>query len=251
MKRYTIALLFTLNIFAGEYYAKVEPIHIYEIKSATQGEVVLARSELEGSIVKNEILVEIDNELDKKNIAHLQNTIKILEERIKHEEEISDLRSKTYEKIRELSTKPDVQKDEQLIAALNAKISLGRQKEQLIQIKTNLDELKKRVEQKSIKGENLYVYKIFPSKGDYLRAGDPVATLMDTSGAKAVFFITKEDAQNLKEKKIYLDNKLFLGTIKKEYIIADSTNVSSYKIELELPAPNRFSELIKIEIKDR
>lgn len=235
--------------FAGEYYAKIEPIETYDIKSAAQGEVVTAKRGLEGTVGQDGAIVQLDSSLDEATLKNQKTLLQLLRSRIALQKKISDIHNDNYQKIRSLKSKSQTQKDDFLVAAVSSDIALNQLQEQLVRTRITIGELEKNIENKNIKAKNLYIYRIYPSIGDYLRVGDNVATLMDISKAKAVLFLTKEDAQNLKNLSIYIDGKKMVQGFSKVLKVTDAQNISAYRAEIELEAPKRFSEVIKIELK--
>ena len=61
MKIIWICLLSISTIFASEYYAKLEPIESYQIKSAVSGKVIYSNSKIEGLKANNSTIIEIDS----------------------------------------------------------------------------------------------------------------------------------------------------------------------------------------------
>ena len=60
MKIIWIFLLSLSTIFASEYYAKLEPIDSFQVKSAVAGKVVFSNSKIEGSKANNSTIIELD-----------------------------------------------------------------------------------------------------------------------------------------------------------------------------------------------
>jgi len=79
--------------------------------------------------------------------------------------------------------------------------------------------------------------------------GSPLIEIADLSQARLTIFVTYEDLQKIKQNKLTIDAKKIKYKIVKILKIADSKNISGYKVELVIPAPKIFSSLVKIEIK--
>jgi len=62
-------------------------------------------------------------------------------------------------------------------------------------------------------------------------------------------FVTDEDLKKLKSSQILINNKRQKYKIVKILKVADTTNLSGYKVEIEIEPPKIFSKLIKVEIR--
>jgi hypothetical protein len=67
--------------------------------------------------------------------------------------------------------------------------------------------------------------------------------------AKLTIFLSAEDMQGAKEKALYIDGKKSDYKIDRLWTIADAQHLSSYKAEIIVDAPERFSNLVKVELK--
>jgi len=63
--RYLILLLSPLIVFAKVHYAKVEPYETITLKSAVSAQVTQSKIGLEGTNIKNSIIIKLDDKLDK------------------------------------------------------------------------------------------------------------------------------------------------------------------------------------------
>ena len=105
------------------------------------------------------------------------------------------------------------------------------------------------ISNKVLKQNNSYIYNIAVEIGDYVNPGTLLYTAMDLSKGKLVIYIPIDSANDIKSKTIYLDGKKSDLTISKLYTIADSKHISSFKCEIIINSPKKFSKLTKIEFK--
>jgi hypothetical protein len=72
----------------------------------------------------------------------------------------------------------------------------------------------------------------------------------DASRAKLVLFLEPEELANVKQKKVYINDKETELKVDKVWNVADEKYISSYRAEIYMPAPKgHFSELVKVELK--
>jgi len=93
-------------------------------------------------------------------------------------------------------------------------------------------------------GEPLYV-----KKGDYVNPGTLLYTAYDLSSAKVEVFVPIKQADTLKNKTIYINDKKTNLKINKMHNVADTKHISSYKCEIILNKPTKFSEVLKVSFK--
>lgn len=261
-----IFLMVSLNLLLAEvYYARVEPFEKYTFKASASGEVTYSNLDLEGKFSKNELIVKVDDKLDKidlentkAKLAILNKNLQVLNEEIENLQEMVKIKKSNYEKTKKLKTKSKVEKDRDLFDLLTSQNALLQTKEKVLSIKTQIEELdykrealKDTIAKKSIYAKELYIYKVNVKDGDYVSFGTALFEAHDISKAKLTFFISKEDLADTKKKEIYLDEKLTEFKIDKIYRVADSEFISAYRAEIYIPAPKLFSKLIKIELKPK
>ena len=263
--KFLIILFFAfISLEATEYYSKAEPKELFKIKSAVNGEVVFVDDSFEGRDSNGVVIVKIDDKIDradliasKQKLKFLNTNISLMRESLANSKKVADINSDNYNRVKNLNSYSKTQKDTKLLAMINAKNSyitlrtslenLKTQKEDLIlKIKT----LKDRIDKKNIEvKKGKYIYKIYPRTGDYLNPGSPILDAYDTSAAKLVIFVPFDDLKDLKEKQIYLDGKKSRYKIDKIWKVADTQNISSYRVEILIDRPKQFSKLVKIEFK--
>lgn len=88
------------------------------------------------------------------------------------------------------------------------------------------------------------------NKGDFVNMGTPLAQLKDLTSAKLVLFLERDELKNIKEKSIYIDDKVSEYKISKVWEVADEKFISSYRTEIIIKNPKEsFSKLLKVEFK--
>ncbi len=261
------AILFMLSIgtlYAGEYFAKVEPIESYHIKSAVNGQVLSSDDSHEGQSGDGSVIVHIDDKIDKSNLKSLTTKFQTIKENIELSKDvIKNLQNSmrisydSYNRVKNLSSYTRVQKDAKLSAYLstknaflNAKINLQNLISQRDDLKAKITALKDTIEKKSITVKNsLYINKIYPKVGDFLRVGEMVVDAYDLSRGKITIFLSSDEVDEVKKRKIFIDGKETDYKISKIFKVADSKNISSYRCEIIIKPPKTFSKLVKVELQ--
>lgn len=250
-------------MYGDIYYAKLEPYETYVIKSDVAGKVVYSDLSKEGKWVKDALVVKIDDKTDKddlktsmKKLSDLKEMEKLTLQNIKALKRTYEIKKRNYDRIKDLKTKSNFEKDNQLITVIAANASLLNAKQSLVNLQSSIKDLeykifvlKDRIEKKNITIKDRFIYKLNVKKGDYVAPGVLVMSVMDTSKAKAVIYLSYEDKENLDKKTIYINGKKTTFKFNKVWNVADSVNISSYRAELYLPKPKEFSKVIKIELR--
>jgi len=250
VKKLFISLLLFINLQANEYYSKAEPIDTYQIKSDVSGKVVYADELKEGRYGDDNLVVKIDDKIDlidlKSTKIEYENTQKLIEIAKKSYE--TDLSA--YNKIKDLKTYSKTQKDTKLLKMLSSKTTLLNYQTNLSKLKLKLETLKDKIDKKNIKiSKKYYILKVYPKKWDYINFGSPLIDVADLSKAKLTIFVTSSDLKKIKTDNLLIDGKKQKYKIIKILKVADSVNLSGYKVEIEIAPPKIFSKLIKVEIK--
>jgi hypothetical protein len=228
--------LFTISsIFANEYYAKLEPIESYQVKSATAGKVIYSNSDVEGLKANNSTIIELDSVLNKVELEQSKNKLKFIEDMLRIEKN-------NYDRLNQVSSKSEFEKDTQKLKVINLESSKA---DMMIKIET----LKDIIANKKLVEKSNYIFNIAVKEGDYVNAGTLLYEAKDLSKGKLEIFVPIAQIDEIKNKKIYLDGVKSDTKISKIYDVADATNISSYKVELILTNIQTFSRLVKIEFK--
>jgi len=234
--KYIISLLIlSMNLIAQDYYAKVEAVSQYNIKSAISGKVTLSNISKESTFVKDDLIIKIDDKINKIELKQTQN-------KIRNQKKILNIQKQTLNSFNKVSSKSKFDKDKQKIVVLSTQIVLN-------DLQTKVYTLKDIIKNKNIRVKNLYINKIFVNKDDFVNPGTLLLRAYDLSKGKLIIFVNKNDIQNIKEKTILIDDKNVDVFINKVYKTTDDKHLSSYKVELILPKVELFSKLVKISIK--
>jgi hypothetical protein len=229
-----LVLLSSLS-FAVEYFAKVEPITTYNIKSSVSGKVFYVNKHLESKRVKNEVIIQIDDKINKIDLKQTQLKLNNLKEILK-------LEKSTLESFKKVSSKSRFDKDNQKIKILNINSSIS-------DIKIKIATLKDVISKKLLIENDNYIYNIAVEIGDYINPGTLLYTAMDLSKGKVSVYLPINKAKKILTKTIYMDGIKTNLKISKLYNVADTKHISSFKCEIIIPKPKLFSALVKIEFK--
>jgi glycerol-3-phosphate cytidylyltransferase-like family protein len=235
MKILLICLFVISSVFANEYYAKLEPLESYSIKSAVSGKVIYSNSKIEGLKANNSTIIEIDSQVNKIELEQSKNKLRLIDEMIKIEKN-------NYDRLNQVSSKSAFEKDTQKLKVINLESSRA---DMLIKIET----LKDTIANKKLVEKSNYIFNIVVKDGDYINAGTLLYEAKDLSKGKLEIFVPIAQIEEIKNKEIFLDGVKSDIKISKIYDIADTTNISSYKVELILDNVKTFSRLVKIEFR--
>ncbi|AXH15741.1 HlyD family efflux transporter periplasmic adaptor subunit [Malaciobacter mytili] len=234
--RLLVIFFFTMNLaFASVYYAKLEPINSYQIKASVSGKVIFSNDELEGKLANNSTVIELDSYVDRVDLEQTKNKLKSINNMISIEQ-------RNFERLTKVSSKSEFEKDTQKIKVINLETSKA---DTLIKIANLEDSIKN----KKLVEKSNYIYNINVKEGDYVTPGTLLYEAKDLSKGKLEIFIPIADIEDIKTKNIYIDDKKSDIKITKIYDVADSEHISSYKVEIHIKNPKKFSRLIKIEFK--
>lgn len=257
-----LPLILPFLLLAKEHMVQVEPFETYHIKSSVAASVTEAKTALEGKNVKNALAVKMDDKSDKirlksliKKRKALLKTLKIEQENLTNLRRLKEIKKRNYERIKNLSTKSQYEKEQRLSDYLNANSLYLNQmskienlKIQLADIESSIGVLKDTIAKKSIYLSG-YVYKIYPKKGDFVAMGAPLADVADTSRAKVTLYLDREELKNIDKKSIYIDGKRSDVEIYIKKIIPDKVHITQYEVQMIIPKPKIFGNLVKVEIK--
>ena len=257
-------LFLPLLLVAQVHYAKLEPFETYVIKSAVSGQIIKADETQEGIIGSENVIVQIDDKVDRAQYRALQQSLGVLkesltltQEMLKNSETVFKIDFDYYNRIKDLKTKSKREKDRiysTMIASknqvLNFKQNIATLKKQIADTKSQLVKLKDIIEKKAIKAKNLYIYKVVVREGDFVNPGKLLIKAMDLSKGRLTIYIDIDEAKDIFKKRIYINDKLTNYKINKLIRVADETHISAYRVEIVVDNPNNlFSKLLKVEIK--
>ncbi|PPK62463.1 hypothetical protein B0F89_10355 [Malaciobacter marinus] len=234
--RYLLVFFISANfVFASVFYAKLEPINSYKIKSNVSGKVIFSNESIEGKKANNSLIIELDSYVDRVDLKQTQNKLEAVNSMI-------EIESKNYERMKRVSSKSDFEKDNQKLKVINLQTTKA-------DIKIKIANLKDSIKNKKLIEKNNYIYNINVKRDDYVTPGTLLYEAKDLSKGKLEIFVPIDDIEKIKSKDIYIDDKKSDIIVSKIYDVADSEHISSYKVELHLNNVKKFSRLVKVEFK--
>ena len=235
MKIIWICLLTISSIFANEYYAKLEPIDSFQVKSAVAGKVIYSNSKIEGLQANNSTIIEIDSLVNKVELEQSKNKLRFIDEML-------EIEKNNYNRLNQVTSKSEFEKDTQKLKVINLESSKA---DMIIKIES----LKDIINNKKLVEKSNYIFNIAVKDGDYVSPGTLLYESKDLSKGKLEIFVPISQIDEIKNKDIYLDGVKSNVKISKIYDVADDTNISAYKVELIIDDVKIFSRLVKIEFK--
>lgn len=235
MKYLLVFLTFLSTSFANEFYAKLEPIESFQVKSAVSGKVIYSNDKIEGKKANNTKIIEIDSYVDRIDLQQSSNKLKAITQMMEIEE-------KNYQRLLKVSSKSGYEKDNQKVKVINFQTTKA---DMLIKIANLKDNIKK----KKLVEKSNYIYNIAVKEGNYVTPGTLLYESKDLSSGKLEIFVPIADIDIIKNKKIYIDGKASDLKINRIFDVADSLHISSYKVKIIVNNPKTFSRLVKIEFK--
>jgi len=248
---------------AKEYYAKIEPFDILNVSSNVSGEVIYTDVIQEGKTLSKKSYIVMDDSLDRVELKSIESKIEAMNasmhhnrEMVKNYQEIIERKQENYNRIKDLKIKSSVEKDRDYFDLVNSQNSLlAIQKEmesitiQLGDLKVRRSQLKKSISDKHLSAPGYLLYKLLVKPSAFVNPGTPLAQLADVRKGKLTLFLSAKEAAEVQNKTIYFDGKPTSHRIEKIWKVADGTRISSYKAEILVSAPKRFSTLVKVEFK--
>lgn len=251
LKILSLCAVLMVDVWADVYYAKAEPFKKHLIKSNVAGKVIFANESIEGSVATSEPIIRIDDAVDQKEKLYLENQIKLLQNSVTNYQAVYEKRLDYYESIKGLRTKSKSSKDAAFYAQAAAKQSLNQAQIELAKTRQALFGLTKQIREKRIAFENWYVYDLHVLEGNYVTMGSLLVTVADISKVKLKLFLSAEDANNAHEKELYVNDVKSDLKLDQVWKISDSEHLSSYEARLILPTTKQFSQLVKVELKEK
>lgn len=263
MKFFIISGLIALQLCASVYYAKVEPVEVYTIKANTSGTVHAVAREYEGEVASGLVVVQLDDTLDKieltsstQKLAALKGMQEATKASLANLEAIAAVKEDQYARIKDLKTKAQTAKEAEYIAlmtannqAISTRSTLHNLESQIADLLFKIESLEDTIRKKRIELEGLLVYALHVNERDYVSVGTTLVEAHDVRQGKLTLFLSANDAQSVATKTIYLDDVPTSIKLDKLWPVADAQNISSYKAQIIIPAPEVFSRLVKVEFK--
>lgn len=259
-----ILILTPLLLFSKVHYAKLEPIETITLKSAISAQVTLVKMKLEGKRVSKDIIIKLDSRLDHIKLKSIKESITLIKKMLNTNREILSTledsfsrQEEYYNRIDTIQSASQTQKNNAFYSFVNSKTQylstkekIDSLKKQLVDLNYQIALLKDSISKKTISVKNRFIDKIFVNRGDYVNMGTPLAQLKDLTSAKLVLFLEADELKNIKNRRIYIDNKGTNYKISKIWSVTDEKYISSYRAEILIKNPKElFSKLLKVEFK--
>lgn len=230
-----LLLICAVSAWSSEYYAKLEPIQTYVIKSSVSGKVIFSNEKIEGFMADKSTIIEIDNYVEGIELKQIKNKLNFVSRMLKIEEQ-------NYKRLSKVKTRSAFDKDAQLLKSLN----LESTKADLLIRQATLKDI---IANKKLVEKDRYIYNINVKKGDYVTPGTLLYEAKDLGSGKLEIFVPINEVETLKNKTIYLDSEKTNLKIDKIFKVAHSKHISSYQVAIIVNNPKVFSRLVKIEFK--
>ena len=256
-------LLVGFVLHAKEYMAKVEPIYIYTIAANVSGEILFVDEDALGKKIVQKPVILIDDTTDKadleatrKKLDTLKRMIVLDTEVIENLQESLKRKQQNYDSIKALTVKSKTEKDAvyfDLVATKNQLLAMQKEVQNFLLQKADLEarivRLKKSIQDKRIFPKEMVLYEILVRKGEVATLGKPLVKVADTSKGLLTIYVGADELQNIRAKKVFLNGKETSYKASRSVSIADSVNISKYKVQIIIDAPKIFSKLVKVEFK--
>lgn len=264
MKLFLLILITVISLEANVYYSKIEPYGTRKISSNVIGVVTEANENLIGLTLMDKPYIVIDSQLDRDELAvvnekikYLKSTLIVNEKILKNLEETLEKKHANYERVKKLKIKSSIEKDREfyeLVSSENAPLITQKEmytlKNQLADLRLRKAQLEHSIEDKNLKAKNFKLYSLSVNIGEEVTKGTPLAILVDESRAILTIYLNEEDVADAKKKFIYINGQKTSYKIDRLLNIADSKNISKYKAQIIIKAPKIFSKLVKVELRD-
>ena len=263
MKILTLILLTSSLLLSKVYYSKVEPYEVRNISSNVSGVVEFIDEDMLGKKLSDKAYLQIDSELDTKELNYIKEKLFSLRDTVKVNEGILENLKKSLNKKREnyiqienLKIKSRVEKDREFYDLVSSEnLYLGTQKEinslkiQITDLKLRQAQLTRSVKDKNLSAKGFVLYSIDVKVGQVVGMSTPLARIADTSRAILTIYLDEIDVTDAKSRVVIIDGKKTDYKISRILNIADSKNISKYMAQIIIKSPKIFSKLAKIELE--
>lgn len=251
-------------LFSKVYYAKLEPYELRDISANVSGLVTFIDEERLGKKLLDKPYLLIDSELDAKELQSVEAKIGYLENVLEANDKILrnlalslEKKRENYKRIEGLKVKSTLEKDREfhdLVTSENQYLSTQKEienlKVQISDLKLRASVLKRSIADKTFIAEGFVLYSLEVRPGQVVPMAANVAKIADTSKGKLVIYLDPEDIEGIETKRVYLDGVKTSYKVERLLKIADSKNISKYRAEILVKAPELFSKLLKVELRD-
>ena len=235
-------LIISSLVYGIEYSGQIKENERYLYKADIAGKIIYVIQDKENNFLKKgKVIVGVESEMDELQLRSKLSTLK-------NNQKILKLKENNLKIILKSKNKSIFEKNNEKQAVLTLKNSI-------IEEERFIEDLKYNINKKNIRLEReFYIEKIEVSKNDYVNKGVLLFTYLDLDYIKLEVYIINEDYKNLKEKDIYINNKLNKDfEIKNISLIKDRSKLSTFKIELKSKNLNKFhiGDIVNIEFKNK
>ena len=268
MLKYFLITFLPVLLAARVHYAKVEPIEQATIKASAGGIITRADRTAEGTVLGEGAFVQIDDALDRASLKDANASLKLLRESLTINEEMLkglkttlDRRQSAYERLKDLPSASQSQKDNSYAAFIAAKNQYLGTREKIISLKKQILDLEYKIAlledtiaKKHIAQPGKYLYKLMVRTGEFAAPGLPLAVVQDTSRAQLILFLDRDElvdgeGKKIEEKTIYIDGQPTQLHLDRIWKVADSRYVSAYRARIVMLPKYPFSKLLKVEFR--
>lgn len=258
-----LALMLPILVLAKIHYTKVEPLEKTIVKSSASGAIVKVDLSSEGKFAGDEVVIQIDDALDKSNLKTSKESLSLLKKSLSINKEVLeglgkvlDIKTAYFNRINSIDTTTVTQKDNANSALIATKNQFLGNKEKIITLKKQILDteykikmLEDTISKKAIRLKGRYLYKLMVRAGEFASPGMPLAMASDLSKAKLVIYLDRDELDGIENKKVYIDGKKSALEITNIWKEADEKFISSYRAEIIMEPKYPFSSLLKVEIK--
>ncbi|SFV66943.1 hypothetical protein MNB_SM-6-438 [hydrothermal vent metagenome] len=254
----------SIFLHAEVYYSKVEPYKLKNIASNVTGEVLRVREDMLGKKLFDEPFIIIDAEIDTAELADVESKLKDMrsmlqlnEATVKNLEAVLQKKRANYKKTQALTIKSRIDKDREFYDLIASENSLNATQKEIYSLKNSIADLElrriqlqKSIRDKKVRQKGFVLYSIAVKEGQVVNIATPLATVADTSKALLTIYVDADELKNIKNKSVYIDGKKTTYKVSRVSKIADSINISKYRVQIIIDPPKIFSKLVKIELKE-
>ena len=262
--RILLFLFLTSQLLLSEvYYSKAEPYKFKKLSSSVTGEVIFVDEDMLGKKLSKKPFILIDAEIDraelrdvKEKLIHLKETLSLNQKVLQNLQEVLKRKRANFKKTEALKIKSRIDKDREyydLVSSENAFISTQKEvnslKNSIADLELRETQLQKSLRDKQVTQEGYVLYSVDVKEGQVVNIGTPLATVADTSKALLTIYVDEDELEGIWQKIIYINGQKSHYKILRALKIADSVNISKYKVQIAINAPKVFSQLTKVEFK--
>jgi len=257
-------IITSILLHAEVYYSKIEPYKLKNITSSVTGEVLRVDENMLGKKLSSKPFIVIDAEVDNAELVDVESKLKDMrsmlqlnEATVKNLEAVVQKKRANYKKTQALTIKSRIDKDKEFYDLIASENSLNATQKEIYSLKNSIADLElrriqlqKSIRDKKVRQKGFVLYSIAVKEGQVVNIATPLATVADTSKALLTIYVDADELKNIKNKSVYIDGKKTTYKVSRVSKIADSINISKYRVQIIVDPPKIFSKLVKIELKE-